>query len=238
MALSWTMDKIGPICRSVEDCAVVFDAIAGPDGIDATVEAEPFSYSPIDDPKKVRVGYVRALFEEDYPERASDSTTLDVLRGLGFELEPIDLPDYPVYPLSIILVAEAAAAFDELTRSNSDSLLVRQIRAAWPNVFRESRFIPAVEYIQANRIRTLLMEEMQRLEVDVYVAPSFGGDNLLLTNLTGHPCVVLPNGFSEDGTPVSISFMGQLNGEGVLLGVANSYQNATVFHKRHPQHFE
>ena len=131
----------------------------------------------------------------------NDSLTLAKLRELGAELIPIELPDVDVYSLSFILSAEAGAAFDELTRSYKDDLLVRQIKNAWPNVFRTSRFIPAVEYINANRIRTLLINEMQKLfeEVDLYIAPSWEGDNLLLTNLTGHPCVVLPNGFSEEG---------------------------------------
>jgi Asp-tRNA(Asn)/Glu-tRNA(Gln) amidotransferase A subunit family amidase len=138
--------------------------------------------------------------------------------------------------MSFILNAEAAAAFDELTSTNQDDVLVRQIRNAWPNVFRQSRLIPAVEYIKANRVRTLAMEAMAEIisEIDVYVAPSFGGSNLLLTNLTGHPCVVLPNGFREDGTPTSISFMGKLFGEAETLAVARAYQEATDFHLRRP----
>jgi Asp-tRNA(Asn)/Glu-tRNA(Gln) amidotransferase A subunit family amidase len=139
--------------------------------------------------------------------------------------------------LAFILSAEAAAAFDELTRNGQDDLMVRQIKDAWPNVFRSSRFIPAVEYIQANRIRYMIIQEMQKLDVDVYVAPSFGGDNLLLTNLTGHPCVVLPNGFDEKGSPVSISFIGKLYDEATLLAVAKEYQDATDFHLRHPPMF-
>jgi Asp-tRNA(Asn)/Glu-tRNA(Gln) amidotransferase A subunit family amidase len=134
------------------------------------------------------------------------------------------------------LSAEAGAAFDELTRSSKDDLLVRQIKDAWPNAFRLSRFIPAVEYVQANRVRYLIIQDMAKLmnDVDVYVTPSFGGDNLLLTNLTGHPCVVLPNGFTESGTLTSISFMGKLFGEAELLAVAKKYQDATGFHKKHP----
>jgi Asp-tRNA(Asn)/Glu-tRNA(Gln) amidotransferase A subunit family amidase len=134
------------------------------------------------------------------------------------------------------LSAEAGAAFDELTRTGKDDLLVRQIKNAWPNVFRASRFIPAVEYIQANRIRTLLIEDTQKMmdAVDVYITPSFGGDNLLLTNLTGHPCVVLPNGFTKEGTPTSISFVGRLFDEATLLAVAKRYQDATGFHLKHP----
>ena len=240
MALSWSMDKIGPICRTVEDCAIVFDAIRGADGIDDSVIETGFEYRRDVDLKTLRIGYIKDYFDEDYPNKEADATTLDVLKGLGAELIPIDLPDYPIESLAFILSAEAAAAFDDLTRSNRDDLLVRQIKNAWPNVFRSSRFIPAVEYIQANRIRYMIIQDMQKLmsRIDVYVAPSFGGSNLLLTNLTGHPCVVLPNGFNEKGSPVSISFTGALFDEGALLGVAKVYQDATDFHKKHPGEFQ
>jgi Asp-tRNA(Asn)/Glu-tRNA(Gln) amidotransferase A subunit family amidase len=242
MALSWTMDKLGPICRSVEDCALVLEAIYGPDGKDATVVEAPFHWNAELDIRTLRVGYVKSLFEEELAEdddaemRANDLATLDALRDLGIALIPIELPNLPVDALSLILSAEAAAAFDELTRSGQDDLLVRQIEDAWPNVLRQARFIPAVEYIQANRIRTLVMSRMAEIlrEIDVYVAPSFGGNNLLLTNLTGHPSVVLPNGFREDGTPTSISFMGRLFGEDKLLALAKVYQDATSFHLKHP----
>jgi Asp-tRNA(Asn)/Glu-tRNA(Gln) amidotransferase A subunit family amidase len=149
---------------------------------------------------------------------------------------PITLPEYLVENLAFILSAEAAAAFDDLTRSGDDDLLVRQIKNAWPNEFRMSRFIPAVEYIQANRVRYQLIQGMEAFmqTVDLYIAPSFGGDNLLRTNLTGHPCVVLPNGFNEKGSPVSISFIGRLFDEGTILAVANAYQRATAWHLQHP----
>jgi Asp-tRNA(Asn)/Glu-tRNA(Gln) amidotransferase A subunit family amidase len=237
MALSWSMDKIGPICRSVEDCAIVFDAIRGPDGVDQTLLDLPFNYDYRIDLKDVRIGYVKELFEEEYPFRETDAATLDKLRRLGADLVPITLPDYPVDALAFILSAEAGAAFDDLTRSDRDDQMVRQVRDAWPNVFRASRFIPAVEYIQANRIRYLIIQDMAKLDVDLYVAPSFGGDNLLLTNLTGHPCVVLPNGFDEEGDPVSISFIGGLYDEAKLLAVAKAYQDATDFHEKHPPLF-
>ena len=237
MALSWSMDKIGPICRTVEDCAIVFDAIRGSDGIDQTLIDSPFNFDPQVDFKKLRIGYLKRLFEEDYDNRTNDAATLAKLRDLGAELVPIDLPDYPVDALAFILSAEAAAAFDELTRSGRDSLMVRQTRDAWPNVFRASRFIPAVEYIQANRLRYLIIQDMGKLGVDVYLSPSFGGSNLLLTNLTGHPCVVLPNGFDEKGSPTSVTFMGRLFGERTLLAVAKAYQDATEFHLKHPPLF-
>lgn len=237
MALSWSMDKIGPICRTVEDCAIVFQAILGPDGKDASLYEAPFNYTPHVDLKNLRIGYLKTEFDSARTNKAANDSVLAVLRSLGAELIPINLPKrHPVGDLAFILSAEAAAAFDELTRSNRDDLLVRQIKNAWPNVFRAARFIPAVEYIQANRIRTLVIQDMQNLmkDIDVYVTPSFGGDNLLLTNLTGHPCVVVPHGFTNEGTPTSISFVGQLFGEATLLAVAKKFQDATDHHLKHP----
>jgi Asp-tRNA(Asn)/Glu-tRNA(Gln) amidotransferase A subunit family amidase len=238
MALSWSMDKIGPICRTVEDCAIVFNAIRGIDGVDQTLIDAPFNYDPKVDLKKLRIGYLKKLFDADYDNKANDAATLAKLRELGAELVPVELPDYPVDAIGFILSAEAAAAFDDLTRSGRDSLMVRQTRDAWPNVFRASRFIPAVEYIQANRLRYLIIQDMQKLDVDVYLSPSFGGSNLLLTNLTGHPCVVLPNGFDKKGSPTSVTFMGRLFGEATLLAVAKAYQDATDFHLKHPPLFK
>ena len=239
MTLSWSMDKLGPLCRTVEDCALVFDAIRGPDGRDQTVVDLPFNYDYRVDLSQVRIGYVAAAFEEDYPFKVMDQAVLEVLRELGAHLVPVELPDYPISDLAFILSAEAAAAFDELTRSGRDDQLVRQIRNAWPNVFRAARFIPAVEYIQANRVRQQVIQAMHAAlaEVEVYVSPSIAGDNLLLTNLSGHPCVVLPNGFDADGAPTSITFMGQLYDEATLLAVARAYQEATDWHRQHPPEF-
>ena len=239
MALSWSMDKIGPICRSVEDCAIVFNAIYGPDGLDQSVQNYPFRYDSKSAINELRVGYIKSAFEQEYDNKVQDLASLDKLRDLGIELVPLELPKLPISAMSFILRAEAAAAFDELTRSNKDDELVRQISNAWPNVFRLSRFIPAVEYIQANRLRYLVIQEMKKItdQVDIYVTPSFEGDNLLLTNLTGHPCVVLPNGFNDKGSPVSISFTGSLYEEGKLLALAAVYQQATDFNRQHPPLF-
>jgi len=236
MALSWSMDKIGPICRNTEDLAIVFNALYGKDGIDPTLYDVPFNYLPVVDLSNIKIGYLKNDFDKDYVFHKNDSLSLSKLRELGAELIPIELPEVDVNSLSFILSAEAGAAFDELTRSNRDDLLVRQIKNAWPNTFRSARFIPAVEYINANRIRTVLISEMGELfeGVDLYIAPSWEGDNLLLTNLTGHPCVVLPNGFSEEGTPTSISFIGNLFDEGTIIAVAKKYQDATDFHLKHP----
>ncbi|HYN21689.1 MAG TPA: amidase [Thermoanaerobaculia bacterium] len=242
MALSWSMDKLGPICRSVEDCAAVFHAIYGPDGRDAAVVDAPFSFDSERDVRRLRVGYLKSLFDEKPQEgreewHALDQAALEDVRKLGVELKPIDLPKLPIDALRLILNAEAAAAFDDLTRSGKDDRLVRQIEQAWPNVFRQGQMVPAVAYIQANRIRTMAMREMDRIlaDIDVYVSPTYGGDNLLLTNLTGHPAVVLPNGFRKDGTPTSITFLGKLFGEGEALALAKAYQDATGWHLKRPK---
>ncbi|MCS7081609.1 MAG: amidase [Bacteroidota bacterium] len=240
MALSWSMDKLGPICRSVEDCALVLAAIQGPDGRDPSVVEAAFDWDRRPDYRRLRVGYLAQAFEADYPNKRFDEETLRVLRqDLGLELVPVSWPDLPVQALRFILDVEAAAAFDEITRDGRIRQMRRQGRNTWPNTFRYARLIPAVEYVQANRLRTRLIEETARVfeELDVVVSPSFGGGTLLLTNLTGHPCVVLPNGFREDGTPTSITFIGKLFGEVELLSLAMAYQDATDFHRRHPPRF-
>ncbi|HOX24707.1 MAG TPA: amidase [Candidatus Krumholzibacteria bacterium] len=246
MSLSWSMDKIGPIARTVEGCAMVLDAIRGPDGHDPTVIEAPFAVRANVDPRSIRVGYLAALFT-DPPDSAADAdwdlaldrAALDVLRGAGFTLVPVALPPRDPYPLAFILSAEAAAAFQDLTLTGRDDLLVRQVRDAWPNVMRAAQFIPAVEYLQANRQRLLLMEDFAALfaAVDVYVTPSFGGDGLLMTNLTGHPQLVLPDGFTANGSPRSLSFVGRLYGEAELVAVARAYQDATDWHVRRPPGF-
>lgn len=239
MALSWSMDKVGPITRSVKDAALVFNAIYGPDGKDQSIHDLPFNYKSDVNLKKLKVGYVKSAFKRDYYNRERDSLTLAVLQDQGAELIPIELPDYPARELSFLLTAEAAAAFDELTLSSRDDEMVRQGNSAWPNLFRAARFIPAVEYIQANRARQMLIQKMDSLmqKVDVYISPAFGGSNLVLTNLTGHPSVVLPNGFNENGEPTSITFMGDLFDEATVLAVASKYQKATDYHEKHPEMF-
>ncbi|MFK7904773.1 MAG: hypothetical protein AB8B69_06595, partial [Chitinophagales bacterium] len=149
----------------------------------------------------------------------------------------VEMPDnFPTEAFGLILISEAAAAFDELTRSNEDDLMVRQIRYAWPNAFRAARFIPAVEYIQANRVRYQLIQEMhQRFkDFDVIVSPSFGGTQLFYTNLSGHPCVVVPNGADKDGNSSSLTFVGNYFDEATILAVAERYQAATNFDKLQP----
>lgn len=240
MALSWSMDKLGPIARSVEDCALIFSAMHGPDGEDQTVHAAPFNWDGNAPVGRLRVGYVQSAFDaplERHATKPFDDAALAVLRELGVELVPIELPAIQYNAMRIILTAEAGAAFDELTRSGRVRELAQQTPNAWPTTFRNARLIPAVDYVNANRVRTLAIrawdELMQR--VDVLVAPTSSGQ-LLATNLTGHPAVILPNGFREsDGTPVSITFIGRLFDEETMLRVAHAYQRATPHHLKHPE---
>lgn len=249
MALSWTMDKLGPICRSVEDCAIVLDAIYGPDGQDNSVIPAGYHWNAQLSPRKLRVGYVKSAFDTPLTDPADpkrtlhatkpfDDAALDVFKRLGVNLIPVDLPDVPYDAMRIILTAEAAAAFDDLTRSNRDNELVQQGKFDWPNTFRTSRFIPAVDYVNANRLRSIAIQKWDDLmhTVDVIVTPTGAANlsQLVATNLTGHPAVIIPNGFRDDGTPVSITFLGGLFEEPKMLAVARAYQEATGFHLKHP----
>jgi len=237
MALSWSMDKIGPICRTTEDCAIVFNVIYGPDGADPTLYDVAFNYDPQLNLKKLRIGFLEKDFAKEKDERKTNNeAALRKIRELGIGLLPIELPDYPVDNISFLLSTEGAAAFDDLTRSGCDDMLKQQERWSWPNTFRRRRFVPAVEYLQAQRIRYLLIQEVGKLfeKVDLVIAPSFAGKGLLISNLTGNPCVVVPNGFSKGGTPTSICFIGKLFGEADLLAVAKKYQDATEWNRKHP----
>jgi Asp-tRNA(Asn)/Glu-tRNA(Gln) amidotransferase A subunit family amidase len=225
MTLSWSMDKLGPIARSVEDCALVFGAIHGADGLDGAAVDRPFSWPCRRDLRDLRVGYVPTSSDKE-PE------PLKVLRELGVKLVDIKLPNEKwIGPLRMILEVESATAFDDLTRRG-----VKEGIGSWARTFQESEFVPAVEYLRAQRIRTLLMQEMEEVmsRVDLYV----GGDDLLITNLTGHPTVVLPNGFLKSGefeTPTALTFTGRLYGETELLAVAHAYQQATGHHLKRPR---
>ena len=239
MALSWSMDKLGPMCRSVDDCALIYSVIKGTDGLDLSVVDVPFQVPIKKELRSLRIGYIESAFN-DTNTADNDRAVLTRLRELGFKLVPIELPEFPTSSLSFLLNVEAAAAFDEMTRNNKDDELVRQVKWAWPNVFRTARHVPAVEYIQANRARMILNHKMSELfkNIDVYVVPSFWGDNLLRTNLTGHPCVVLPNGFNENGSPTSISFIGDLYKDGEVIAVSHAYQRGTGWHKKYPPKFK
>ena len=292
MALSWSMDKLGPICRSVEDTALVLDAIQGPDGKDRSVTNAAFNWNAELDWKELRVGYLKEDFEKPFeqeeapgkPEtelsqqekkkreerkarreefrlraeydRKFQRAAIAKLQAMGVNLIPVTLPKFPYDAMVPLLDAEAAAAFDELTRTGRDKLLTEQGPDDWPTTFRAARFIPAVEYIQANRARTLAMEALAKVfdDFDVIVAPT-SSQQLVVTNLTGHPALILPNGFrghdapparkNDKGeiegnyggpsTPVSLTFLGRLYGEARLLAFARAYQIATDFHTQHPE---
>ncbi|MFP6596313.1 MAG: amidase, partial [Candidatus Hydrogenedentota bacterium] len=233
MALSWTMDKIGPICRTAEDCAIVLDAIHGQDDNDSTTLDAAFNWNPSLDPTKLRVGYLKDAFREDTKNRHNQAS-LDVLRAQGIDLKPVSLPDFDFQSLSFILTTESAAAFDELTRNNRDDEL---IKSNWPNAFRTARFVPAVEYIQANRARTLLIREMAETmtDIDLFVTPS--RQNLMLGNLTGHPLICVPDGFTDPGLPTSIGFFGKLYGDSEIMAVAKHFQDNTDHHLQYPPGF-
>jgi Asp-tRNA(Asn)/Glu-tRNA(Gln) amidotransferase A subunit family amidase len=244
MALSWSMDKLGPIARTAEDCAMVLDVIQGADGRDPSVVEASFSYRPQVDFSQLRIGYLEASEVEDEDEqgvRANElyADALAALRGLGAEMVPLKPVDFDPSPLSLILSVEAAAAFESLTLGGRDDDLVRQSRYAWPNVFRAAQFIPAVAYVQANRARWLLIELMARRmrQVDLYVGPPFAGNDLLTTNLTGHPSVTMPSGMLDEDSPYSITFTGDLFDEATLLAVARAWQNETGHHRKHPERY-
>jgi Asp-tRNA(Asn)/Glu-tRNA(Gln) amidotransferase A subunit family amidase len=249
MGLSWTMDKIGPICRGVEDCAAALHAIYGPDGKDITVGDAPFNWNPDTNISTLRIGYLKTEFDgpttpptneqqrtQAEQRRALYKTALDVLEKAGAKLIPIELPKFSTGALRYILSAEAAAAFDDITRDGRVNQLSGQAPGDWPNTFRTSRFIPAVEYLRAQRARTLLMHEMEKLmsQWDVFVSPAPGSASLLVTNLTGHPAVVLPCGFVNE-LPVAIMFTGGVYDEVSPLRVALAFERATQWHTMHPK---
>lgn len=260
MALAWTMDKIGPMCRSVEDCALVFNAIYGPDGRDNTVVDAPFAWNPATPLARLKIAYIKAEFDPGTSSSAGAggrgggasisaedrerqrrtrearlealNDALDVYRKLGATLEPIEMPGVALgRAINFVLSVEAAAAFDDLTRSaaiNDTSL------GSWPNTFRTSRFVPAVEYLRAQRIRTLLMRELDGLmsTYDVFLSPT-SSSSLGITNLTGHPAVAFPAGFVDD-SPVELMVTGRLYDEATTLRVALAYERATSWHTKRP----
>ncbi len=243
MALSWSMDKLGPMARSALDCALVFDAIHGADPGDATARTVPFPFDPDSSLRGLRVGYFASLFDQEYAGQAADRAALDVLAGLGVRPTPVTLPtSVPAGVITTMLSVEAAAAFDALTRGGGVDAMARQTRNAWPHVFRAAHLVPAVEYLQMARTRTLLMQQMDEAMngFDVVVSPSFTGGILQVTNLTGHPCVVVPNafnpveGFADRRSPGSVSFIGNLDRDDAALRLAHAYQQATDFHLLRP----
>jgi len=242
MVLCWSLDKVGPICRSAEDDAIVYYYINGTDGKDFGSVNHAFNYDQKADIKKLKIGYVENYFKR-LNKDALEWKVLDVYRSMGVEPKPVTFPDSVFYPtnlISIILNAESAAAFDELTRTDRDDLIERQDKDFWPNSFRVSRTIPAVEYINANRYRYQLCKNMYEFmkDIDVLITPTFAGRQLAITNLTGNPVVCMPMGFNNNGNPVSISLLGKLYDEATILAAAKAYQDATGHHHKHPEKFK
>jgi Asp-tRNA(Asn)/Glu-tRNA(Gln) amidotransferase A subunit family amidase len=246
MALSWTMDKIGPLCRTAEDCAVVLHAIGGPDGRDNTVLDLPFSWDAGRDVRRLRVGYLKSDVERDIPEdpknperarrmreaQAFAKASLETIRGLGVEPVPVELPKLGSGPMDFLLTTEAAAAFDGLVRSDKlDLMAAEPERSAWVGSFRLHEFVPAVQYVQANRARYRLMEAYHEFfkDLDVLVGSALGP-----TNLTGHPEMALPQGFDSRGQPAALRLTGRLFGEADILLLAHAFQGRTDFHLRRP----
>lgn len=246
---AWSFDKVGPMCRSVEDCALVFNAICGPDDLDLSLIDLPFNWDVKANAAKLRVGYLKAAFDEEHSlteEKANDFATLEQLRKLGYTLKPVKLPDYPIQAaLLIAWFGEIGSVWDELVRSGRDALLEGQESDGVGNLSRMTRTVPAVESFRASRIRTLIMKAAAKIfdDVDIYIAPFSSADstppisnlNLQMTNLTGHPAVIVQNGFTRKGIPSGITFIGKLFGEADLLAFAKEYQDATEFHHKHPQ---
>jgi Asp-tRNA(Asn)/Glu-tRNA(Gln) amidotransferase A subunit family amidase len=251
MGLSWTMDKIGPICRGVEDCAAALDALYGPDGKDMTVGDAPFNWNSDVPLSSLRVAYLKTEFEVTPPANANEQQrknleernamykqALSDLEKAGVKMTAIEMPRFPTNNIRYLLSAEAATAFDDITRDGRVNELSGQADFDWPNSFRTSRFIPAVEYLRAQRARVLLMRDMDKLmsQWDVFVAPAPQSSSLIITNMTGHPTVCVPCGFTgTPSLPRAIMFTGGLYDEASALRVALAFEKATKWHTMHPK---
>ena len=242
MTLSWSLDKVGPICRSAEDAAVVFYHLKGKDAADPASVDMPFNYTGKPQWQKLRIGYAKNYFDRIRDTAAAEYKVLNALKKMGVQLIPVSFPDSSLYPfdmLGVVIASESAAAFDAFTRSGLDDQMTRQNRSDWPNSFRAWRFIPAVEYINANRHRYLMMRAMDEFfqQVDVLITPTFFGNQLAITNLSGHPALCFPTGFGRSNLPTSITLLGKLYDEATLLSVGKAIQEATQWHTKHPERF-
>jgi len=245
MALSWSLDKIGPLCRSAEDAAVVFNYIHGTDGYDMSAVNKPFNYKPKADIKKMKVAYAKNYFDRITDTSRNEWKVLEAYKKMGVELIPLNFPDSGVYNFNImdvVISAEGAAAFDDFTRQNIDDEMTNQGKGDWPNTFRISRLMSAVEYINANRHRYLLMQKVNEAlkDIDVLICPTRGsGSQSAITNLTGHPVVCMPTGFDKRfNLPTSITLIGKLYDEATILAAAKAYQDVTQWDEMHPPMFK
>jgi Asp-tRNA(Asn)/Glu-tRNA(Gln) amidotransferase A subunit family amidase len=241
MPLSWSMDKVGPICRSAEDCALVFQVIQGDDPYDPTTFDAPFCYDDGMDIKGLKVGILESLFDKDTTQAMEViRMAVDELEDMGVKMVPDSLPaGFPFQVFDVILRAESGTFFDDLVRSGRVDIMVEQGSRSRANSLRQSRFIPAVEYLQANRHRRVLIEKMHEFmsKYDVVVSPTFGGRQLFITNLTGHPVITIPTGLDEEGHPTSMTFVGRLFEEEKLIKLAKAFQEATGHDELHPPLF-
>ena len=245
MALSYSLDKVGPICRSAADAAIVFNYIHGTDGKDGSAVNMPFNYTPNKDIKKLKIGYAKNYFDKIKDTSRNEFKVLEEFKKLGVQLIPVNFPDSGVYNFNImdvVIGVECAAQFDEMTRMNIDDALTRQTKNDWPNSFRTARFVPAVEYINAQRHRYTLMQKVNEVmqQYDVIICPSRGdGNQSAITNLTGNPVVCVPTGFDKRlNLPTGISFVGNLYDEATILSIAQAYQKATNWDETHPTLFK
>jgi Asp-tRNA(Asn)/Glu-tRNA(Gln) amidotransferase A subunit family amidase len=243
MTLSWSLDKVGPICRSAEDAATVFSFIHGTDGNDLSAVNRTFNLSNKRGVKDLKIAYAKNHFERLDSTNSQEWGVIKALREQGITISPMILPDSDIYKfdlIGLVIGAEAAAAFDEFTRVGLDDQMTRQTRFDWPNYFRVSRLIPAVEYVNANRHRSILMQKMnEAMEPwDVIITPSFGNRQLAITNLTGHPALCMPIGFSKQGIPNSITFLSNLFREEELVKLGAYFQSVTEHDEKHPDRFK
>lgn len=239
MTLCPSLDKIGPLTRTAEDAALILSVIGGPDHADPASVNAGFQWDNKTGIRGFKVGVLAADLARDKDGRARHDDTVSVLRGLGAEVSEVQLPVHPREPLMLILHAEASASFEPWVRDGRADGLVQQGDGNWPNQFRAARLIPAVEYLEANRARMTLAQDMERLlaRFDAVVAPPWTGDALVLGNFSGHPCVVLPNGPKQGSKPNTVCLLGRWFGEERLLQVARAYQRASTWHAARPPHF-
>jgi len=239
MSLSWSMDKVGPMARSAEDCAIVYSIITGRDPKDPTTTDYPDGFEPKKDIKSLRIGYLKKDIEKDTSKSKSNlEKAITTFKNMGLTLTEVELPkDVPYNSFDIILRAEAGAFFDNLVRSGDVDQMVEQDQKSRANSLRQARFIPAVEYLQANRHRQVLIEKMDTImqEYDVLISPTFGNRQLVITNLTGHPVISIPTGLDEEKHPTSITLVGNLYDEASILLLAKAFQAETEFDEMHPK---
>jgi Asp-tRNA(Asn)/Glu-tRNA(Gln) amidotransferase A subunit family amidase len=261
MTLCWSLDKLGPMTRSVEDAMLVLHAISGPDAGDVASVPSRLDFDSAADVKGLRVGYLPAWMKEN-PATDVDRAALDTIKKLGMVPTEVALPDWPYDSLQLILFAEGAAAFEELTLSGQANQLKVQVPDAWPNLFREARFLSAVDFVQADRLRRKVASEMARVfsNVDMMLVPSLRDEMLVISNFTGHPSLTLRAGFVQVGearsdwapdpahplpkfspprrVPHGVTLIGRLFDEGTIARAGIAMERAFGVVGEHPTGFQ